>query len=568
MRITIIFILLAVFTSSLCGEATLDELIANIESTAKPGTGIGPKERELAEQILKHKADAIPLLLPLLKHGNEDVRALTAYTMSDIEGLTAEHLPILIEAHKAGAGWIPSAIASIGNDDALKHLVEYFLEDPEINGQVDWSIVSFKEKSIPYIIAAFKKHEIWNDNLSVGINHILKKMKNSASGAIEPLLQIAESDETPTSIRNYAVLAIRSIHSSSKIAQPRLNALADLYYAGDRDYFNKFEEELKKRQKDVANAIAQEEALAYREKARLERLASRPKKCPFGHNALKEIPIVYGLLAYNAELEKKFKNKSLWKGGCVVGPEKTKLYCTTCEYAYQGSLEYWEMSSDKIEDFEIPLDPLIAKFPGKGGYSQNLKGNIVTRESRHFWVDENADALVRKFIKYLKSFKTDPVTNMDHFDRRIYHYIYAKYKDKYISIEIMEDETKDDVHVRAELLHANEIDDELMLLGALNIDGYEWEPDPSIDFKTGSSGFGSTMISNDNIEEYKTEDSKYKYHVISIYLGKKNGSREYEVTYTKNRLNGDLVFSDKRKVIYLKNEITLWEDEYIAVRLR
>ena len=258
------------------GEAKLDELIADIERTAKPGGGIGPKERELATQILKHKADAIPLLLPLLKHENEDVRALTAYTLADIEGLTTEHLPPLIEAHKAGEGWIPRAIASVGNDEALKHLVKSFLEDPEINTQVDWSIISFKKTVIPHIISAFKNHEIWNDNLSLGINHILKKMKKSASGAIEPLLQIAESSETPTPIRNYAVLAIRSIKSSSDIAQSRLNTLTDQYYNGDHDYFNKFEEELRKRQKDIADATAKAEALAYQEKARLERLASRP----------------------------------------------------------------------------------------------------------------------------------------------------------------------------------------------------------------------------------------------------------------------------------------------------
>ena len=79
-----------------------------------------------------------------------------------------------------------------------------------------------------------------------------------------------------------------------------------------------------------------------------------------------------------------------------------------------------------------------------------------------------------------KSYKLEPVSKMNHFNRRIYHYIYAKYKDEYISIEIMEDETQDDVHVRADILHANEIGSEYGLKGALNIDGYEWNPSPPL----------------------------------------------------------------------------------------
>lgn len=70
-----------------------------------------------------------------------------------------------------------------------------------------------------------------------------------------------------------------------------------------------------------------------------------PTHCPYGHTALKEVPVVYGLLMWTPELEKQAENLEFLSGGCVemagVSP-KVVYICTTCRFKYNPVAGDWE----------------------------------------------------------------------------------------------------------------------------------------------------------------------------------------------------------------------------------
>ena len=64
-------------------------------------------------------------------------------------------------------------------------------------------------------------------------------------------------------------------------------------------------------------------------------LKRKPKKCPkCGHSPVASI--LYGMPAFDEDLERKLEDKSLILGGCVVGYDDPKWRCTYC------SAEFYE----------------------------------------------------------------------------------------------------------------------------------------------------------------------------------------------------------------------------------
>ena len=68
--------------------------------------------------------DAIPYLLPLLKHQNKVVRRMASTTLAGMEGLREEHLDALFESRLKGDYQIPPAIARVGTSKAIEFLVD------------------------------------------------------------------------------------------------------------------------------------------------------------------------------------------------------------------------------------------------------------------------------------------------------------------------------------------------------------------------------------------------------------------------------------------------------------
>ena len=66
-------------------------------------------------------------------------------------------------------------------------------------------------------------------------------------------------------------------------------------------------------------------------------LKRKPRKCPkCGFSPVASI--LYGMPAYDEELERRLENKSLVLGGCVVGYEDPKWQCTNCDSEFYA----WE----------------------------------------------------------------------------------------------------------------------------------------------------------------------------------------------------------------------------------
>jgi len=132
-----------------------------------------------------------------------------------------------------------------------------------------------------------------------------------------------------------------------------------------------------------------------------------PTKCPFGHGELKRVPIIYGMLFRNADLERKIENLEVWPGGCIRGDEKEQLVCPTCRYAFEPHLwngGQWE-PDPKLLRFKP--DPFIAAWPvgenltQNGLFSQRVRGGDVSGEEFFAWYklsEADTDALVRKHL--------------------------------------------------------------------------------------------------------------------------------------------------------------------------
>jgi hypothetical protein len=75
-----------------------------VKESARPEYRMTDTEEAVAQQIRELGPDAIPYLLPLLKHESPYVRKLTSYTLCGIPGLREEHLDALIESRLDGNG--------------------------------------------------------------------------------------------------------------------------------------------------------------------------------------------------------------------------------------------------------------------------------------------------------------------------------------------------------------------------------------------------------------------------------------------------------------------------------
>src|SRR4051812_16008941 len=98
------WIILAIACAGRAGEVSA--LMTKLEKVARGESGISKDEQEVAAEIWKVGAAAIPNLLELLKHENKGVRTLAGYTLRDIDGLAPEHFEALVAGYRYDGGWL------------------------------------------------------------------------------------------------------------------------------------------------------------------------------------------------------------------------------------------------------------------------------------------------------------------------------------------------------------------------------------------------------------------------------------------------------------------------------
>lgn len=95
------------------------------------------------------------------------------------------------------------------------------------------------------------------------------------------------------------------------------------------------------------------------------KVASDLKKCPYGHRALRDIPIMYGLPMLEGErgkeLEQRLRNREITLGGCVVMPDSPKVQttCLTCDYTYSQRDDSWSRSDPDPKSFHPAISDLV-----------------------------------------------------------------------------------------------------------------------------------------------------------------------------------------------------------------
>jgi hypothetical protein len=182
-------------------------------------------------------------------------------------------------------------------------------------------------------------------------------------------------------------------------------------------------------------------------------------KCPFGHQQLKDIPISYGLLDWTPELIKKETNLKFWPGGCVVGPEKVKVVCTKCRYAYSAIFKYWERNTNKSIDFVIEQSQFVRNLPfirdedskSRVLYSQSVRNSKVISDAARYWTSTPLSKIDKAIQVYLNQYELDYKRSTETSYNR--EYIYHKAKDadgNYYLIELMYDGGSKSSHVSME----------------------------------------------------------------------------------------------------------------------
>ncbi len=141
-------------------------------------------------------------------------------------------------------------------------------------------------------------------------------------------------------------------------------------------------------------------------------------ECPFGHTTLRDVPISYGLMVRSPEVQAAVDGFEMWPGGCVRATingvsEDTKVVCTTCTYAYECYMNYWEKHSDSSLGFSMPLTSFVASFPVFGScsdtfvsrvtYYQRVRDGAVVGEQLVYWSNSDSAALVSAVRSYMRS---------------------------------------------------------------------------------------------------------------------------------------------------------------------
>jgi len=104
--------------------------------------------------------------------------------------------------------------------------------------------------------------------------------------------------------------------------------------------------------------------------------ANQLQKCPNGHSELKDVRIVYGLVRYEnekdrKEAEKRQENLEYVLGGCCVDNDSPKIevICKTCRFSFHQSSRshhpygYWSIVTTNQAYLGYPLRDITKSFP-------------------------------------------------------------------------------------------------------------------------------------------------------------------------------------------------------------
>jgi len=221
-------LLLAFFAPTAFGP-NVESLVQRLKAIASPEIGVTKEEQEVARELQQIGAEAIPLLLPLLSDQNAAIRDLASYTLRDIDGLTEEHLDVLIAACRRGDSWIAPAIARIGTPRAVNFLVEELVRQRQTQSQLTWAIEMLGDKAIPVLVQVYQNQTQWDEDLDRTMQYIMRTLGDEAGAAVDPLVALATDETQPATKRQRAIVALGLIGEPAQLAVGRLQRRKDYW---------------------------------------------------------------------------------------------------------------------------------------------------------------------------------------------------------------------------------------------------------------------------------------------------------------------------------------------------
>ena len=128
--------------------------------------------------------------------------------------------------------------------------------------------------------------------------------------------------------------------------------------------------------------------------------------CPNGHTDLRDVPIVYGLLTPDPELQRQLDNREIIAGGCNLRPLESYVVCFECDFRFDAYFREWERCSEDRLSFKRRLGKLIDTFPefqdATPAYRQALnEDGQVTKTSVWFRTPEGFGSAAKRVEQHV-----------------------------------------------------------------------------------------------------------------------------------------------------------------------
>jgi hypothetical protein len=153
--------------------------------------------------------------------------------------------------------------------------------------------------------------------------------------------------------------------------------------------------------------------------------AAPPRVCPYGHAAIKSVPVSYGVLPrpMPPELERQIDNLEVVPGGCcyVSGESPDNVFiCTRCRYEFDPSTRSWDRGDADPATFERPLSAAVRRFPLTHEadardvyYGQVVEAGKVVREHVSFLTDETPERMAKRVARLIIGYGQVPERNVE-----------------------------------------------------------------------------------------------------------------------------------------------------------
>lgn len=198
----------------MAGALSPEELVENLKKAAHSDVRTSQTAKEA---VVETGPPAIPFLLPLLSDDDEKVRTLAGWVVSEIKGLSEEHLDILIQAYRRGVSLVGSGIVRIGSPRAVDFVVETLVSD----SHADSLLIAngpglLREKLVPGLVQFYRSDREWDDGLETRMARVFGHLRTNAKSAIGPLLEIANDRTISVRRRVRAIAALGAIGVSTE----------------------------------------------------------------------------------------------------------------------------------------------------------------------------------------------------------------------------------------------------------------------------------------------------------------------------------------------------------------